>query len=176
LRGGWRSSACAGAAARSRPRSARGSSASASRASPPGLWGAARARRRATARLNTGRRRKELRNDWESNFAALLLYKQRTGLCHVHSTVGQAAALPAGACNPVLARWVQKQREAVARGELDAPRAARLRRVGFGVELWARDWQRWFEVAPPPTHPEPRAPLGAQQRPLRLTRRARRRS
>ncbi len=74
-----------------------------------------------------------LESSWESQYAALLAFKRRTGHCNVPRHYEH---------DPGLSFWLNRQRHAKKRGQLSADRVARLEAAGIGWSSKEASWDK----------------------------------
>jgi len=75
--------------------------------------------------------------DWETNYAALVEYKESRGNCDVPTGWPE---------NPELARWVRTQRKTKGDGTLNEDRLQKLNEIGFVWDPFEAAWEEKFAV------------------------------
>src|SRR5262249_47320334 len=77
-----------------------------------------------------------LDQNWESMFQQLVEFKSRNGHCNVPARYAK---------DPVLGRWVSKQRASRSSGALSADRTARLNELGLVWDPYTSAWEDMFQ-------------------------------
>ena len=77
---------------------------------------------------------KRQNQQWEENFARLLIYKDKFGDCFVPKAYREEG----------LGLWVASQRQKMADGELENEKVARLEAIGFVWDARAEMWERKY--------------------------------